>query len=133
MKKLILVGVLLSTALGMAQTNGSLKGKVWDLELKDEPLLFANVQLKDTSWSTQTNFNGNFEITDVLPGTYILSIDFLGYENREIPIEIKENGITRIEEGLRAKSVPGIARESKGLAQTQKSSTSRLTTMGLRD
>lgn len=105
MKHLLLLFTLLSTMNFFAQDQGTIKGNIIDLELGKEPLLFANVSIKDTDWSTQTNLNGNFEMMDIAPGNYMLEISYAGYETLVLPIEVNENGITRIEQGIRAKTV----------------------------
>ena len=77
-----------------------------DGELYDEPLLMATVSLQNTDLTTQTNFNGNFEITDVTPGSYILEIRFLGYESTTLPIEVKADEKIEIYQSVKAKALP---------------------------
>ncbi len=105
MKKVFLLISLFSVLGLFSQDLGMVKGNVIDLEANNEPILFANITIKNTALKTRTNLNGNFEIKDVTPGTYILEISFLGYETAEIPLEIKENEITEIHKGLVAKSI----------------------------
>ena len=95
----------LLTTMIQAQTTGSVRGKILDSEMFNEPLLMATVSIKNTGWSDQTNFNGNFEIKDVEPGKYTLEISFLGYESLELPVEIKEDQQVEIMESLRAKAL----------------------------
>ncbi len=73
--------------------------------MNNEPLLFANVQLKNTSQSIQTNFHGNFEIHDLKAGDYTLVISYLGYETLEIPIRIEENKTTQVLSELESKKI----------------------------
>ncbi len=73
--------------------------------MNGEPLLFANVQIKNTEWVTQTNLNGNFEISGITPGKYILAIGFPGYETLSIPIDVNENKVVEIKRELRANSI----------------------------
>jgi hypothetical protein len=88
-----------------SQENSSVVGKVSDKELNDEPLLFATVQIKNTSEITQTNFHGNFEFKDVEPGNYTLVFSFLGYETSEIAIAVKEDEIFKINSLLKQKTI----------------------------
>jgi len=53
------------------------------------PLPGANVSEKGTSNGTQTNFDGNFSIT-VSGGNAILSISFMGFVTKEIPVRGRE-------------------------------------------
>lgn len=105
MRVLFIVIAGLFTTLMYAQATGSVRGKILDSEMFNEPLLMATVSLKNTDWSDQTNFNGNFEITEVAPGDYMLEISFLGYESLEVPIEIKEDQQLEILESLKAKTL----------------------------
>ena len=76
-----------------------------DNELNNEPLLFARFAIKGTAFETTTNFNGNFEIENIKPGNYIVTIGFSGYEGLEVPIEVNENSTTEILKSLSAKSI----------------------------
>jgi len=88
-----------------AQEKGAIGGKILDAELYNEPLLMASITLEGTAWSAQTNFNGNFEITDVVPGEYVMKISFLGYEDVFLPIVIDKDNTTHINHSLKAKTV----------------------------
>ncbi|WP_299530334.1 carboxypeptidase-like regulatory domain-containing protein [Ulvibacterium sp.] len=105
MKKIILIVTSLFSTVILAQQTSSISGKILDNELNGEPMLFADVMLKNTKWKTQTNFHGNFEIEGVDPGNYVVVISFLGYNTLEIPIEIKPNKVLRIEKGLDSKTI----------------------------
>jgi len=100
MKNILLIGPLLFTAILFSQTQGAIKGTVTDQAMNSEPLLFANVQLKGSKTSYQTNFHGNFEISDVDAGEYTLVISYAGYDTEEFPIVVKENKIATIETDL---------------------------------
>ena len=105
MKQVVFVFLFLVFHLSSAQSRGVLSGKILDSEMYNEPLLMASVSLKDTPWRTQTNFNGNFEITKVVPGNYILQISFLGYETLELPVTVNQNRSTFINHSLKAKKI----------------------------
>lgn len=96
MKNLALVLSLLFTTLLFSQKQGSVIGTILDKEMNNEPLLFANVQMKNSPKSVQTNFHGNFEIPDIDPGNYTLVVSYLGYETLEIPVSIEENKTTQV-------------------------------------
>ncbi|MGB6153166.1 MAG: carboxypeptidase-like regulatory domain-containing protein [Pricia sp.] len=86
-------------------SHGAISGTVTDMEMNGEPLLFANIALKGTPWNTRTNLNGNFEITEIVPGDYILVISFPGYETLEIPVDVAGNQIVQVSKALNAKSI----------------------------
>lgn len=103
MKKIVLALAFLSTLVLAGQNQGSISGKILDLEVNGEPLPFANVDLKNTQFKTHTNLHGNFELVNVYPGTYTLVVSFLGYKTVELPIEIKAGQTIKIYKGLKAK------------------------------
>jgi len=105
MKKLILLFILIVSTGLLAQNNGAIQANVIDLESFNEPLLMADVQLKDTPFKTKTNLNGNFEFEAVEPGAYTMVISFLGYKTVELPVEVKANNTSRIEQGLSAQTL----------------------------
>ena len=63
MKNILFFGILLFTVNLFSQTQGTIKGTVYDEAMNNEPLLFANVQLKGATSSQETNFHGNFEFS----------------------------------------------------------------------
>lgn len=120
MKNFVLLLSLLFASLLFSQQQGSVVGTILDKEMNNEPLLFANVQLKNTSKSIQTNFHGNFEIHDIKTGDYILVVSYLGYETLEIPISIEKNKTTQVLNELEAKkiSLEDIARLQRKSEET---------------
>ncbi|WP_281541987.1 carboxypeptidase-like regulatory domain-containing protein [Maribacter aestuarii] len=106
MKRILITLLMLVTAFSYAQSTGVVGGKILDAELFNEPLAMATVSLQKTDWSTQTNFNGNFEILDVAPGSYILEIRFLGYESTTLPIEVSADKKAEVYQSIKAKALP---------------------------
>ncbi|MBT2163483.1 carboxypeptidase-like regulatory domain-containing protein [Zobellia barbeyronii] len=105
MKKTLFFLAFICTLNLFAQEQGAIRGTIFDMEMNNEPLLFAEVQIKDTKFKTQTNFRGNFEISNVEPGDYILKVTFLGYESFEVPVEIVASNTLEITQGLKAKTL----------------------------
>ena len=62
----------------LAQSTGALYGRVVD-DLGD-PLPGANVILQDTQIGTATDIDGNFVMTDIPPGAYVVQVAFVGYQ-----------------------------------------------------
>ncbi len=91
---------LLFSSVLSSQNKGGIKGTITDQSMNDEPMLFANVQLKDSETSYQTNFHGNFEISDIQPGAYTLLVSYAGYQTKEIQVSIRENEISKVEAGM---------------------------------
>ncbi len=125
MKKFCLIGALLVTFIGFSQNQGSIRGSVLDKELQNEPLLFANVQLKNTKKKTETNFHGNFEFTGLESGEYTLVISYAGYENIELPVKVESDNVTQVNLGMYAKQIDfdAILGSETALKETNNSST----------
>ena len=95
MNKLFVIGILLISGLGFAQNDGSVRGTILDYDMNNEPMLYANIKVKNTSYSAETNFHGN----------YTLVISYLGYETLELPLVVSENNVTEIHDGLETKKL----------------------------
>lgn len=68
----------------------SLSGFVKDSET-DEPLIGASVYLKSTQKGSFSNKSGFFSIQDIIPGTYLVNVSYIGYEVLEKQIKIEKS------------------------------------------
>ena len=69
--------------------NAEVKGTITD---NSKTKLFGvNISIKNTTKGAQTNENGDFQISNIQNGDYVLSISYLGYKTRELSISIKNN------------------------------------------
>ena len=86
MKKNVLM--LLISIYGFSQT--SIKGSVYSGK---EPLSFASVYIKELKKGTQTDENGNYEITNIESGNYSIIASYMGFqtERRTIIIDTENN------------------------------------------
>lgn len=82
MKSLVFFSMMLLSGLAFSQT-GNVQGTVLDKESEDQPLAFAEVRVKGLDLSTRTDLSGRYSL-NLLPGTYTLLVDFIGYETKEI-------------------------------------------------
>ncbi|MDA0973510.1 MAG: carboxypeptidase-like regulatory domain-containing protein, partial [Bacteroidetes bacterium] len=77
-----IIACLFISAIGFAQTGaGTLKGKVIDKKT-GEPLPFANVVImagETQIGGSATNFDGEYNIKPITPGTYDVKCAFVGY------------------------------------------------------
>lgn len=71
--------ILFSHALGISQ-KGIIKGRITD-RYSNDPIIGANVILRNTSLGTITDVDGNFEFVEISPGIYGIEISYLGYES----------------------------------------------------
>ncbi len=88
MKKYILSSLFVFISLVLFSQNATIKGFVYDKDT-GEPILFANVMLKETLNGSTTNENGYFVISKVSPGTYHLVIKYIGYKDIEEKISFE--------------------------------------------
>lgn len=79
-KVLLFIIVFFFGFIAKAQVTTSIYGYVVD-EL-GEPLVGASVYLENTSLGGLTDFDGNYEIQEVTPGSYNLIAQYLGYESQ---------------------------------------------------
>lgn len=75
-----------------SQTVLSLKGKVVKVT-SEEPLKGVIVKVKNTSFTVETNVQGEFIIENVPVGKQIIQISFKGFSTQNIPVLIGENKI----------------------------------------
>ena len=80
------MSIFLIISIGFSQSS-ILRGIIKDSN-NEEPLVGANVFLKETSLGTATINDGSYQITDINPGTYVLKATYIGYETKEIKIDV---------------------------------------------
>ena len=116
MKKIILILSILFSQVVLAQTKGTIKGKLLDGDNNNEPLSYATVVLKGTTTGTETDDDGNYRFTAV-PGTYYLVFSFLGYQTLEVPITVVAGETVTINRTMEA---AGVGLEEIKLSVTTK-------------
>ena len=105
MKTIFSLSAFLFTAILFSQNSSAIKGSVTDKAMNNEPMLFANIELKDSDINYQTNFHGNFEILDISPGSHTLIISYAGYQTEELTVVVQKNSIFQIETALAPKQI----------------------------
>jgi outer membrane receptor protein involved in Fe transport len=76
-KTLLLLCILLSVS-AVAQDAGKISGRVLDAKNGD-PLPFANIVLRGTSFGASSNIDGDYFILNVPPGVYNIAASIVGY------------------------------------------------------
>jgi hypothetical protein len=112
MNKIFFLVTVLICSFSYGQETSSIRGKILDGELFNEPLLMANVSIENTSLSTHTNFNGNFEFDHLTPGSYTIVVQFLGYETIELPVTVALGEESAVLASLKSKSLKSIGMTS---------------------
>lgn len=91
---LILFLLVLSYGVAMAQT-GRISGKIVDNE-SGESLVGANVVVKGTTKGTVSDIDGNFAIDGLGAGQVTFVISYIGFENKEVTVGVKEGQTTEV-------------------------------------
>ena len=94
-----LIITLFICAISMAQNKGTISGVLTDKEMNNEVLPFANILIKGTNISTNTDMDGKYSLS-VNPGNYTVIFSFVGYESVETPVEVKANETTTVNQVL---------------------------------
>lgn len=81
----VIFSLLTSVSALFALSQISIKGIVIG---DNEPVFGANVVVKNTSLGSITDFNGKFEIDCPNKESIILQVSYIGYESKEIPVQI---------------------------------------------
>jgi len=76
--------------ISIAQNKGTISGVLTDKEMNNEALPFANILIKGTNISANTDIDGKYSIS-VNPGNYTIIFSFVGYETVEKPVTVKAN------------------------------------------
>lgn len=75
----------------------SLKGKVLD-KITGEPLTGVKISINNTNEFVYTDFDGNFEFKNMLPGKVELKASYISYKEKteEVNLELTKNNILEV-------------------------------------
>lgn len=85
-KKVLLIAVCMAFTLVLTAQH-RIEGRVLDSN-DQNPLPGANVVVKGTFKGVFANYSGKFSLSGLQPGRHVLQISFLGYESREVSVEV---------------------------------------------
>ncbi|KUJ60484.1 TonB-dependent receptor [Flavobacteriaceae bacterium CRH] len=94
-----LLFTLFICTISVAQNKGTISGTLTDKEMNNAALPFANVLIKGTNISANTDIDGKYSLS-VNPGNYTLILSFLGYETVEVPATVVANETITINKAL---------------------------------
>ncbi|MCF4101289.1 TonB-dependent receptor [Gillisia sp. M10.2A] len=77
--------------LGYSQSTGALTGTI--VNTVGNPISDVNLELEGTSLGTESNFRGEFQLSNIPVGNYILKVSYVGYQSLERSIVITENKV----------------------------------------
>ncbi len=79
----VILLLILAAVAGSAQT-GSIRGKVIDGKTGEE-LIGTTVVITGTTTGTISDFDGNFSLDDLEPGTYSITVSYVSYDSQVFP------------------------------------------------
>ncbi len=88
MKTLLSILFLTFSIMSFATEDIQITGKIIDCNSKEE-LYLVNVGLIGTTKGTTTNEAGEFTLSNIQHGEYILAVSALGYEDKQVKINVK--------------------------------------------
>ncbi len=92
MKKLNRLLVFLFLLPEVLFSQGTIRGFVYD-KANGEPMIYANVVIKNTKLGTTTDVNGFFNFSKLQTGTYTLNILYVGYDSLSVTVTVKDKEI----------------------------------------
>lgn len=89
MKKLCLFALCLFAANFVWAQAGLIKGKVYNA-INNDPIPFANVGITSISVATTTDLDGNYELKNLNPGLYNITVSYVGFRKKTVfEIQVK--------------------------------------------
>jgi TonB-dependent receptor len=104
LKQLLLIAAFVIKAAILTAQTGVIKGTITDANTK-ETLIGAAVALQGTTNGAITDFDGNFRIEKISPGSYNLVISYISYDNQIVRAEVQGGAETTINIELKPASV----------------------------
>jgi outer membrane receptor protein involved in Fe transport len=87
--------------ISIAQNKGTISGVLTDKETNNEVLPFANILIKGTNISANTDIDGKYSLS-VNPGNSTVIFSFVGYESVEKAVTVKANETITVNQVLSA-------------------------------
>ncbi|HTX20007.1 MAG TPA: TonB-dependent receptor [Bacteroidota bacterium] len=88
------------------QESGQIHGTITDATT-GEALIGANITLKGTSLGAASDVYGAYRIPGIAPGSYTLSVRFIGYKGKDLPVQIQSGASLEQNFALTVQAVEG--------------------------
>ncbi len=88
----------------LGQSVGTIRGKVVDAQTR-EPLTGAVIRLEKTPYGATADVNGNYVISNVPAGDYLIKVSLIGYEEIEEEHEVEKGKTLVLNFNLREKAI----------------------------
>ncbi|WP_052823460.1 carboxypeptidase-like regulatory domain-containing protein [Neotamlana sedimentorum] len=105
MKHFLIALSFVFTGTMFAQNSHAISGALFDAEIENSPLAFAEVLIKETGEKTLTNAQGVFKFEALENTTYTLVFSFAGYDNKEVAVNNNTTNKEALKIALQAKTI----------------------------
>ncbi|KPL14289.1 MAG: hypothetical protein AMS26_11340, partial [Bacteroides sp. SM23_62] len=96
----LIIVLLFTQSFTLSGQTGTLRGKIIDAET-GEALIGATVVVTGTTKGTITDFDGNYTLTELVPGITSITIQYVSYESQVFPnIEIVDGDVAVLDVNL---------------------------------
>lgn len=100
MKNILIFCTLINLSFVAYAQMGVLKGRVYN-SINNEPIPYANIAVDSSTIGTVSNFDGEYRIENLKPGTYNVICSYLGYEKAVFfEVIVNSNRPTLLDIGL---------------------------------
>ena len=107
MKSKLFFFALFFAASLQSQTTGKISGNIIDADTND-PLIAANVIVRDTNLGAATDVDGYYSIVNIKPGLYTVVVDMIGYKQLVLEnVRVSVNRTTTIDASLSPTVIQG--------------------------
>jgi iron complex outermembrane recepter protein len=96
----ILVFALFCGVLVFAQVPGAIQGTIKTSD--GNPAEYVSLSIEGSSKGTVADRNGHFEIKNLKPGRYNLVASFVGLQSQNLPVEVRNGEVTKIDFTIKA-------------------------------
>ena len=127
-KKYALLSIIVFISTLLYSQTGDLRGSVLDKQ-SGEPIIFTNVIIKELNTGKITDINGQFVITRIKPGRYVVFAASLEYDTAKAVIEIIADKITTLNLYPLKRKIELKGVTIKGKGQNQKENVNISTTV----
>ncbi|MCF8381038.1 MAG: TonB-dependent receptor [Bacteroidales bacterium] len=103
-KRILFIIIISILPISVFTQNGSIKGKVTDA-VTGESLVGANIVIQGTYTGTITNFDGDYEIKNLVPGPYNIVVSYISYNKEIKQTEVLSDNISTLDFQLGAASL----------------------------
>ena len=101
---MLLLALLASVSISLLAQSGTIRGNIYETDT-GEPIMFASLYLKGTTYGTTSDINGFFTLSKIPTGDYTLVATYVGFDSATVEITLTDNKIVNQQLYLEASGV----------------------------